>query len=50
MLELKGKGVKLLNETPILGDGNWRVAFIDPASTGNILFELAEQPASAQPH
>jgi methylmalonyl-CoA/ethylmalonyl-CoA epimerase len=44
LAELKAKGTKLLNETPILGHGNCRIAFVDPRETGNILFELAEMP------
>ena len=40
--ELKAKGVRLLNEQPMVGHGGSRIAFIDPAATGNILFELAE--------
>ncbi len=42
--ELKAKGVKLIHETPIVGHGNCRIAFIDPSATGNIMFELAEFP------
>jgi methylmalonyl-CoA/ethylmalonyl-CoA epimerase len=42
--ELRGKGIKLLNDTPIVGHGQCRIAFIDPSCTGNILFELAEPP------
>jgi methylmalonyl-CoA epimerase len=42
--ELRGKGVKLLTEVPKIGHGGCRIAFIDPASTGNILIELAEMP------
>lgn len=45
LVELKAKGVKFLNETPIPGHGNSRIAFLDPRSTANILFELAELPA-----
>lgn len=43
--ELKDKGVALLDETPRNGHGGSRIAFIDPASTGGILIELAELPA-----
>lgn len=43
--ELRGKGVKLLDETPKGGHGGSRIAFLDPASTGDILIELAEMPA-----
>ena len=42
--ELRGKGIKLLNDVPIVGHGQCRIAFIDPSCTGNILFELAELP------
>lgn len=44
LAELKEKGVRLLNETPVIGHGESRIAFIDPAATGGILFELAELP------
>jgi methylmalonyl-CoA/ethylmalonyl-CoA epimerase len=43
--ELRAKNVKLLNETPKIGHGGCRIAFIDPESTGNFLIELAEIPA-----
>ena len=42
LVELKGKGVKLLDEEPRTGHGGSRIAFINPESTGNILIELAE--------
>jgi len=45
LAELKAKGTPLLNEEPLIGHGNCRIAFIDPQATGNILFELAEMPA-----
>lgn len=48
--ELRQKGVKLLNETPRLGHGGSRIAFLDPQSTGNVLIELAELPASHTAH
>jgi len=38
--------VKLRDETPRIGHGGARIAFLDPASTGNVLIELAELPAS----
>jgi methylmalonyl-CoA/ethylmalonyl-CoA epimerase len=46
LAELKAKGTPLLNDEPVIGHGNCRIAFIDPKATGNILFELAEMPAS----
>ena len=42
LAELKSKGVKLRDETPRIGHAGARIAFIDPASTGNVLIELAE--------
>jgi methylmalonyl-CoA epimerase len=39
---LKAGNVKLLNDTPRAGASRHRVAFIDPASAGGILFELSE--------
>ena len=45
LAELKAKGVKLQDETPRIGHGGSRIAFLDPSSTGNVLIELAELPA-----
>ena len=42
LAELKAKGVKLRDETPRIGHGGARIAFLDPTSTGNVLIELAE--------
>ena len=44
LAELKAKGTPLLNDEPVIGHGNCRIAFIDPKATGNLLFELAEMP------
>jgi methylmalonyl-CoA/ethylmalonyl-CoA epimerase len=46
LVELKGKGVKLLDEEPRIGHGGSRIAFINPESTGDILIELAEMAES----
>ena len=46
LAELRAKGVKLQDETPRVGHGGARIAFIDPSSTGNVLIELAELPPS----
>jgi methylmalonyl-CoA/ethylmalonyl-CoA epimerase len=45
LAELKAKGVKLRDEVPRSGHGGSRIAFLDPAGTGNVLIELAELPA-----
>ncbi len=42
LAELKGKGVALIDEVPRTGHGGTRIAFIDPKSTGGLLFELVE--------
>jgi len=44
--ELKQKGAKLLNETPMTGHGNSKVAFIDPVSTSGFLIELVQMPSA----
>jgi methylmalonyl-CoA/ethylmalonyl-CoA epimerase len=46
LVELKGKGVKLLDQEPRIGHGGSRIAFINPESTGDILIELAEMAKS----
>ena len=51
LAELKGKGVKLIDETPRLGHANSRIAFLDPRSTNNVVIELVElaHAEAAQP-
>lgn len=46
LAELKQKGVTLRDETPRIGHGGARIAFIDPSATGHVLIELAELPAA----
>jgi methylmalonyl-CoA/ethylmalonyl-CoA epimerase len=48
--ELRQKGVKLRDETPRIGHGGARIAFIDPSATGNVLIELAELPTGHGAH
>jgi methylmalonyl-CoA epimerase len=45
LAELRAKGVALRDQTPRIGHGGARIAFLDPASTGNVHIELAELPA-----
>ncbi len=40
--QLKARGVRLINETPRLGENGRRYAFIHPESTGGVLVELYE--------
>jgi methylmalonyl-CoA/ethylmalonyl-CoA epimerase len=44
MAELRVKGVGFQQEKPVIGHGNCRIVFLDPASTGNVVIELAEMP------
>lgn len=44
LADLKSRGVRLINETPVPGAGGKRIAFVHPASTGGILLELSQEP------
>ena len=48
LTELRQKDVRLIDETPRIGHANSRIAFLDPASTGNLLIELVELAESAE--
>ena len=50
LVELRGKGVKLLDERPRIGHGGSLIAFIDPRSTADVLVELMQQPVGAAGH
>jgi methylmalonyl-CoA epimerase len=41
---LKAAGVELIDETPRVGAGGARIAFLHPRSTAGILIELCEPP------
>lgn len=41
--ELKEKGVKLLDETPRIGAGGAKIAFLHPKATQGVLVELCER-------
>lgn len=43
--ELKEKGVRLIDETPRVGAGGARIAFIHPKETRGVLLELCERDA-----
>ena len=47
MRELRGKGIRFETEQPLIGHGNCRIVFMDPATTGGLVIELAEQPKAA---
>jgi methylmalonyl-CoA/ethylmalonyl-CoA epimerase len=42
LAQLKGKGVRLINDTPIAGSDGKKLAFIHPESTHGVLVELYE--------
>lgn len=41
---MKARGVSLVDETPRVGAGGCRVAFVHPRSAGGVLLELKEAP------
>lgn len=43
LAELKEKGVRLIDETPRIGAGGAKIAFIHPKATGGVLVELCER-------
>jgi len=43
LAHLKSKGAELLDETPRIGGGGHRVAFVHPKTTHGILIELVER-------
>lgn len=46
LARVRDQGLQLLNETPGDGAHGTRVAFLHPRSTGGVLTELVEDPAS----
>lgn len=42
LAQLKQRGVELINETPTIGTGGKKIAFIHPRSTSGVLIELYE--------
>ncbi len=43
LAELKLKGVRLIDETPRIGAGGAKIAFLHPKSTSGVLVELCER-------
>ncbi len=43
LAELKARGVQLVDETPRVGAGGCRVAFVHPKAAGGVLLELKEE-------
>lgn len=50
MAELRAKGMTFQQDEPMIGHGNCRIVFLDPASTGNMVIELAELPKEPHAH
>ena len=50
MAELKAKGMTFETDEPMIGHGNCRIVFLDPACTGNLVIELAEMPKEPHVH
>jgi methylmalonyl-CoA/ethylmalonyl-CoA epimerase len=48
--ELRAKGMTFETEEPMIGHGNCRIIFLDKASTGNMVIELAELPKEPHSH
>jgi methylmalonyl-CoA/ethylmalonyl-CoA epimerase len=45
---LKEKGVQLINETPVIGMGGKKYAFIHPKSANGVMVELYELPTASE--
>jgi methylmalonyl-CoA/ethylmalonyl-CoA epimerase len=43
LIELKEKGIRLIDEKPRIGAGGARIAFLHPKSTNGVLVELCER-------
>lgn len=43
LAELKERGVRLIDETPRIGAGGARIAFLHPKDTGGVLVELCQR-------
>ena len=41
--ELKGIGIRMVNDSPIIGSGGHRIAFVHPSSCGGVMIELVER-------
>ena len=43
LADMKARGVKLINETPTIGAGGKKIAFIHPSSANGVLVELYQE-------
>jgi methylmalonyl-CoA/ethylmalonyl-CoA epimerase len=44
LAQLKTKGIQLINETPMIGAGGKKYAFVHPKSAGGVMVELYQLP------
>jgi len=49
LVQLRARGVRLINEQPVAGAGGALVAFVHPESTGGVLVELCQEQDRAHP-
>jgi methylmalonyl-CoA/ethylmalonyl-CoA epimerase len=47
---VKAKGLRMIDDTPRPGSHHTTIAFVHPKSTGGVLMELVEDPASKGTH
>lgn len=43
LAEMKAKGIRLIDETPRIGAGGAKIAFVHPKASGGVLLELCER-------
>ena len=44
MMDLKARGVRLIDQKPRVGAEGYQIAFVHPYSTGGVLVELSQAP------
>jgi methylmalonyl-CoA/ethylmalonyl-CoA epimerase len=49
LADLRGRGIRLVDERPRAGGMGTRIAFVDPSGFGGLLVELVEQPDTPEP-
>jgi methylmalonyl-CoA epimerase len=49
LADLKSAGVQLIDQSPRVGAGGYRVAFVHPKAAGGVLLELKEKRTGSQP-
>jgi methylmalonyl-CoA epimerase len=49
LADLRASGVQLIDDSPRIGAGGYRVAFVHPKAAGGVLLELKENRKGGQP-